>query len=103
MGLSGNYERRRLRVSGRVFKGWGGGRIPAFKNFEDIRRRTHHSSVVLAIRWYLKFAVRVLLRCVTCSERWYRVNHALLCGSNSNENSSPALGEKKVAYCSCEP
>ena len=93
-----------MRVSGRVFKGWGGGgRIPAFKNFEDIRRRTHHSSVVLAIRWYLKSAVRVLLRCVTCSERWYRVNHALLCGSNSNENSSPALGEKKVAYCSCEP
>ena len=95
-----------MRVSGRVFKGWGGGgegRIPAFKNFEDIRRRTHHSSVVLAIRWYLKFAVRVLLRCVTCSERWYRVNHALLCGSNSDENSSPALGEKKVAYCSCEP
>ena len=92
-----------MRVSGRVFKGWGEGRIPAFKNFEDIRRRTHHSSVVLVIRCYLKSAVRVLLRCVTCSKRWYEVNHALLCGSNSNENSSPTLGEKKVAYCSCEP
>ena len=31
------------------------------------------------------------------------MNHALLCGSNSDENSSPALGEIKVAYCSCEP
>ena len=40
--------------------GGGEGRIPAFKNFEDIRRRTHHSSVVLAIRWYLKSAVRQL-------------------------------------------
>ena len=86
-----------MRVSGRVFKGWGGGegRIPAFKNFEDIRRRTHHSSVVLVIKRYLKSAVRVLLTCVTCSKRWYEVNHALLCGSYSNENSSPALGEKK--------
>ena len=95
-----------MRVSGRVFKGCGGGGegwIPAFKNFEDIRRRTHHSPVVLVIKCYLKSAVCVLLRCVTCSKRWYRVNHALLCGSNSNENSSPALGEKKVAYCSCEP
>ena len=30
-----------MRVSGHVFKGWGGGgegRIPALKNFEDIRR-----------------------------------------------------------------
>ena len=31
------------------------------------------------------------------------MNHALLCGSNFNQNSSPALGEIKVAYCSCEP
>ena len=31
------------------------------------------------------------------------MNHTLLSGSNSNENSSPALGEIKVAYCSCEP
>ena len=30
------------------------------------------------------------------------MNHALLCRSNFNQNSSPALGEKKVAYCSCE-
>ena len=84
-----------MRVSGRVFKGWGEGRIPAFKNFEDIRRRTHHSSVVLVIKCYLKSAVRASLRCVTCSKRWYEVNHALLCGSSSNENSSPTLGEKK--------
>ena len=83
--------------------GGGEGRIPAFKNFEDIRRRTHHSSVVLVIKCYLKSAVRASLRCVTCSKRWYEVNHALLCRSNSDENSSPALGEKKVAYCSCEP
>ena len=100
-----------MRVSGRVFKGWGGGgvgeggkrKIPAFKNFKNVRRRTHHSSVVLAIKCYLKSSVRVLSTCVTCSKRWYEVNHALLCRSNSDENSSPALGEKKVAYCSCEP
>ena len=31
------------------------------------------------------------------------MNRALLCGSNFNQNSSPVLGEIKVAYCSCEP
>ena len=31
------------------------------------------------------------------------MNQTLLCRSNFNQNSSPALGEIKVAYCSCEP
>ena len=78
------------------FKGWGGGgegRIPAFKNFENLRRRRHHSSVVLVIKCYLKSSVRVLSTCVTCSKRWYEVNHASLVSS---------FGGKNVAYCSCE-
>ena len=97
IGIKWQLRASKVRVSGHVFKGWGGGgegRIPAFKNFEDIRRRTHHSSVVLVIKCYLKSAVRVLSTCVTCSKRWYEVNHASLVSS---------FGGKNVAYCSCEP
>ena len=31
------------------------------------------------------------------------MNHAMLFGGNSNDNSSAALGEKKVAFCLCVP
>ena len=56
-----------MRVSGRVFKGWGGGgsgegRIPAFKNFEDIRRRTHHSSVVFGNKMVLEIGRACLVK-----------------------------------------
>ena len=99
IGIKWQLRASKLRVSGRVFKGWGGvgeggkGKIPAFKNFKNVRRRTHHSSVVLAIKCYLKSAVRVLSTCVTCSKRWYEVDHASLVSN---------FGGKKVAYCSCE-
>ena len=42
-------------------------------------------------------------KCVTFSERWYEVNHSMLFRSNFNDESSAALGEKKIAYCLCEP
>ena len=63
----------------------GKGKIPAFKNFKNVRRRTHHSSVVLAIKCYLKSSVRVLSTCVTCSKRWYEVNHASLVSCFGNK------------------
>ena len=64
----------------------------------DRQAKTESLRLQCEVRKICRACLFRILRCVTCSEKRYEVNHAMLFGGIFNDNSSAALGEKKVAH-----